>query len=159
MEFVEGETLPESSWKAFTVPNYTSIKILRTENTKMMEDAHQESQVDHVWGMEDMKEIPEWKSVLCMQPGQMEVGKFPVPSEPIAAAPAPADSPYIHSPNAAQEPPVRNMSTSTASTSGSLELPPRPSTESEAAGSSTFVGAQQVRSCKSGTPFKKGSCY
>ena len=72
----------------------------------------------------------------------MEVGQIPLPLDPIPVAPAPADAPYIHSPSAAHEPPVRNMSMSTASTSGSIELPPRPSMESEAASSSTFAGAQ-----------------
>ncbi len=67
----------------------------------------------------------------------MEVGPIPVP-----AAAAPADVPYIHSPSAAHEPPVRNMSMSTASTSGSVELAARQGGESEAASSSTFAGAQ-----------------
>ncbi len=67
----------------------------------------------------------------------MEVGPIPVP-----AAAAPVDVPYIHSPSAAHEPPVRNMSMSTASTSGSVELAARQGGESEAASSSTFAGAQ-----------------
>jgi hypothetical protein len=36
---------------------------------------------------------------------------------------APEGTPFVHSPVAASEPPIRNMSVSTASTTGSIELP------------------------------------
>lgn len=77
------------------------------------------------------------------QAGQLELAAVLAAPVSAAAASASVEAPYIHSPSAAHEPPVRNMSMSTASTSGSVELPARTSGESDAAAaSSTFAGAQ-----------------
>ena len=60
------------------------------------------------------------------------------------------EAPYIHSPAATSEPPVRNMSVSTASTTGSIEVPLQRLASSAAeqpvepghGASSTFMGTQ-----------------
>ena len=58
-----------------------------------------------------------------VQAPQMEAG-MAVPSPVKPGHPGQVEQPYIHSPVAVHEPPpVRNMSMSTASTSGSVELP------------------------------------
>jgi hypothetical protein len=64
----------------------------------------------------------------------------------------------IHSPIAADEPPVRNMSMSTASTSGFGELPPRHSGEFEPVQAGSTFSAPQVRSFSHLRNFSSGAC-
>jgi hypothetical protein len=74
-------------------------------------------------------------------------------SEPTGAVGGgPGDPVYIHSPVAGGEPPLRNMSVSTASTTGSLELHPQTALHRSAAAAgapeqagepgSSFMGTQ-----------------
>lgn len=73
----------------------------------------------------------------------METG-LPAPAPIKPGHPGQIEQPYVHSPVAAHEPPpVRNMSTSTASTSGSVELPQmRPHEPAASQSAGTFMSSQ-----------------
>lgn len=80
---------------------------------------------------------------LSLQAAQLESMLAPSPVKP--GQPGQVEQPYIHSPVAAHEPPpVRNMSTSTASTSGSVELaaPSRPHEPDASQSAGSFMGSQ-----------------
>ena len=89
-----------------------------------------------------------------VQAPQMEAG-MAVPSPVKPGHPGQVEQPYIHSPVAVHEPPpVRNMSMSTASTSGSVELPTKARAHEPHASQSagTFMSSQVVSaSFSSGT--------
>ena len=69
---------------------------------------------------------------------------LPTPTPVKPGHPGHIEQPYVHSPVAVHEPPpVRNMSTSTASTSGSVELPQTRAHEPDASQSAgTFMSSQ-----------------
>lgn len=71
----------------------------------------------------------------------MDMG-LPAPT-PVKPGHPGTEQPYVHSPVAAHEPPpVRNMSTSTASTSGSVELPLRAHEPEASQSAGTFMSSQ-----------------
>ena len=73
---------------------------------------------------------------------QMDMG-LPAPTPVKPGHPGQPEQPYVHSPVAAHEPPpVRNMSTSTASTSGSVELPLRAHEQEPSQSAGTFMSSQ-----------------
>ena len=83
-------------------------------------------------------------SAVCTQTTHMDVSGLRVPSPVKPGQPGQCEQPYVHSPIAAHEPPpVRNMSMSTASTSGSVELPqPRPHEPDSSQSAGTFMSGQ-----------------
>ena len=72
----------------------------------------------------------------------MDMG-LPPPTQVKPGHPGQIEQPYVHSPVAVHEPPpVRNMSTSTASTSGSVELPRRAHEPDASQSAGTFMSSQ-----------------
>jgi hypothetical protein len=94
-------------------------------------------------------------SAVCTQTTQMDVSGMRMPSPVKPGQPGQGEQPYVHSPVAAHEPPpVRNMSMSTASTSGSVELPQLRSHEPDASQSvGTFMSGQVRHRSFVGHPF------
>ena len=83
-------------------------------------------------------------SAVNTQTTQLDISSMRMPSPVKLGQPGQGEQPYVHSPVAAHEPPpVRNMSMSTASTSGSVELPQLRSHEPDPSQSvGTFMSGQ-----------------
>lgn len=91
-----------------------------------------QAETDHGRGAELLRPV---------QTAQMDMG-LPAPT-PVKPGHPGIEQPYVHSPVAAHEPPpVRNMSTSTASTSGSVELPLRAHEPEASQSAGTFMSSQ-----------------